>query len=165
VKPFVINKHGRLVFPANFLGELDFSVLEGLDQFTAVIGRDFEAKAPTGTDILARVEAGYYPGRFELLRDLGQNLFWVNRNAPAEAVAPVAPYPPVQVREEFRIQPKLEALAIVRGDHPPDPRLRTRLRGRCGRRVRRPYLIDAVRRGMRRVLSERASPDGRLRRP
>jgi 3-oxoacyl-[acyl-carrier-protein] synthase III len=81
VKPFVINKHGRLVFPANFLGELDFSVLESLDQFTAVIGRDFEAKAPTGTDILARVEAGTYPGRFELLRDLGQNLFWVNRYA------------------------------------------------------------------------------------
>jgi 3-oxoacyl-[acyl-carrier-protein] synthase III len=81
VKPFVINRHGRLVFPANFLGELDFSVLEGLDQFTAVIGRDFEAKAPTGTDILARVEAGHYSGRFELLRDLGQNLFWVNRYA------------------------------------------------------------------------------------
>jgi 3-oxoacyl-[acyl-carrier-protein] synthase III len=81
VKPFVINTHGRLVFPANFLGELDFSVLESLDQFTAVIGRDFEAKAPTGTDILARVEAGTYPGRFELLRDLGQNLFWVNRYA------------------------------------------------------------------------------------
>jgi 3-oxoacyl-[acyl-carrier-protein] synthase III len=81
VKPFVINKHGRLVFPANFLGELDFSVLDGLGQFTAVIGRDFEAKAPTGTDILARVEAGHYPGRFELLRDLGQNLFWVNRYA------------------------------------------------------------------------------------
>jgi 3-oxoacyl-(acyl-carrier-protein) synthase III len=77
----VVNRHGRLVFPANFLGELDFSVLESLDQFTAVIGRDFEAKAPTGTDILSRVEAGNYPGRFELLRDLGQNLFWVNRYA------------------------------------------------------------------------------------
>jgi 3-oxoacyl-(acyl-carrier-protein) synthase III len=81
MKPFVINRHGRLVFPANFLGELDFSVLETLDQFTAVIGRDFEAKAPTGTDILARVESGAYPGRFELLRDLGQNLYWVNRYA------------------------------------------------------------------------------------
>ena len=79
MKPFVINKHGRLVFPANFLGELDFSVLESLDQFTAVIGREFEAKAPTGTDILSRVESGSYPGRFELLRDLGQNLFWANR--------------------------------------------------------------------------------------
>ena len=79
MKPFVINRHGRLVFPANFLGDLDFSVLETLDQFTAVIGRDFEAKAPTGTDMLARVESGAYPGRFELLRDLGQNLYWVNR--------------------------------------------------------------------------------------
>ena len=76
---FVVNRHGRLVFPDNFLGELDFSVLDTLDQFTAVIGRDFEAKAPTGTDILARVESGSYPGRFELLRDLGQNLFWANR--------------------------------------------------------------------------------------
>ena len=81
MKPFVVNRHGRLVFPANFLGDLDFSVLDTLEQFTAVIGRDFEAKAPTGTDILARVEAGNYPGRFELLRDLGQNLFWVNRYA------------------------------------------------------------------------------------
>ena len=81
MKPFVVNRHGRLVFPANFLGELDFSVLDTLDQFTAVIGRDFEAKAPTGTDILARVESGAYPGRFELLRDLGQNLYWVNRYA------------------------------------------------------------------------------------
>jgi len=79
VKPFVVNRHGRLVFPANFLGDLDFSVLETLDQFTAVIGRDFEAKAPTGTDILVRVESGAYPRRFELLRDLGQHLYWANR--------------------------------------------------------------------------------------
>jgi 3-oxoacyl-[acyl-carrier-protein] synthase III len=81
MKPFVVNRYGRLVFPANFLGDLDFSVLGTLDQFAAVIGRDFEAKAPTGTDILARVESGAYPGRFELLRDLGQNLYWVNRYA------------------------------------------------------------------------------------
>ena len=79
MKPFVINQHGRLVFPASLFAELDFSVLETLDQFTAVIGRDFEAKAPTGSDILARVESGAYSGRFGLLRDLGQNLFWVNR--------------------------------------------------------------------------------------
>ncbi|MEJ2887731.1 3-oxoacyl-[acyl-carrier-protein] synthase III C-terminal domain-containing protein [Actinomycetospora aeridis] len=79
MKPFVINRHGRLVFPANFFGELDFTVLDTLEQFTAVIERDFEAKAPTGTDILHRVESGSYPSRFELLRDLGQNLFWVNR--------------------------------------------------------------------------------------
>ena len=79
MKPFVVNRYGRLVFPANFLGDLDFTVLETLDQFTAVIGRDFEAKAPTGTDILARVEAGDYASRFGLLRDLGQNLYWANR--------------------------------------------------------------------------------------
>jgi len=81
VKTFVVNRHGRLVFPANFVGDLDFSVLETLDQFTAVIERDFEAKAPTGTDILARLESGSYSGRFELLRDLGQNLYWANRYA------------------------------------------------------------------------------------
>ncbi len=79
MKPFVLNRHGRLVFPANFLGQLDFSVLHTLEQFTAVIGRDFEAKAPTGSEILDRIESGAYPGRFELLRDLGQDLFWVNR--------------------------------------------------------------------------------------
>jgi 3-oxoacyl-[acyl-carrier-protein] synthase III len=79
MKAFVVNRHGRLVFPANFLGELDFSVLGTLEQFTAVIGRDFEAKAPSGTDILARVESGGYADRFGLLRDLGQNLFWANR--------------------------------------------------------------------------------------
>jgi 3-oxoacyl-[acyl-carrier-protein] synthase III len=79
VKAFVVNRYGRLVFPANFQAELDFSVLGTLEQFTAVIGRDFEAKAPTGTDILARVESGAYAGRFDLLRDLGQNLFWANR--------------------------------------------------------------------------------------
>jgi 3-oxoacyl-[acyl-carrier-protein] synthase III len=81
MKPFVVNRHGRIVFPANVLGALDFSVLDTIDQFRAVIGRDFEAKAPTGTDILARVDSGEYPNRFALLRDLGQNLYWVNRYA------------------------------------------------------------------------------------
>ena len=32
-------------------------------------------------------------------------------------MAPVTPYPPVRVREAFSVQPKLEALAIVRGEH------------------------------------------------
>lgn len=79
MKPFVINRHGRLVFPANFHVDLDFSLLDTLDRFTAVIGRDLEAKAPTGTELLARIESGAYPGRFELLRDLGQHLLWVSR--------------------------------------------------------------------------------------
>ncbi|MCX6465145.1 MAG: ketoacyl-ACP synthase III [Pseudonocardiales bacterium] len=79
MKPFVMNRHGKLVFPATVLAELDFSVLESLEQFTAVIGRDFEAKAPTGSTILERAESGAYASRFPLLRDLAQNLFWVNR--------------------------------------------------------------------------------------
>lgn len=81
MKPFVVNRSGRLVFPENFFPELDFSVFETLEQFVAVIKRDFEEKAPTGTDILTRVESGSYRGRYELLRDLALNLFWVNRYA------------------------------------------------------------------------------------
>ena len=79
MKPFVVNSHERLVFPANFLPELDFSVIDGLEQFTAIVERDFEAKAPTGTDILDRITSEAYSSRYELLRDMGQNLFWVNR--------------------------------------------------------------------------------------
>jgi 3-oxoacyl-[acyl-carrier-protein] synthase-3 len=81
MKPFVNNRHGRLVFPSNFLPELDFSVIETLEQLDAVIRRDFEAKAPTGTEILERVESGVYQTRYGLLRDLALNLFWVNRYA------------------------------------------------------------------------------------
>jgi 3-oxoacyl-(acyl-carrier-protein) synthase III len=81
MKPFVLNRYGRMVFPGNFFPELDFSVFETLEQFAAVIRRDFEEKAPVETDIAARVESGAYTGRYELLRDLALNLFWVNRYA------------------------------------------------------------------------------------
>ena len=81
MKPFVINRYDRIVFPFNFFPGLDFSVFETLDQFAAVIKRDFEEKAPTETDIVARVEASQYRGRYELLRDVALNLFWVNRYA------------------------------------------------------------------------------------
>jgi len=47
MKPFVINRYGRIVFPYNFFPALDFSVFETLDQFAAVIRRDFEDKAAT----------------------------------------------------------------------------------------------------------------------
>ncbi len=80
-KPFVINRHGRLVFPSNFLADLDFSAIETEEQLSAVVRRDFEAKAPTGSDILAKTDSGGYASRFELLRDLALNLFWANRNA------------------------------------------------------------------------------------
>src|SRR3954454_11483038 len=79
MKPFVINRHGRLVFPSNFLPELDFSVLPTIERLDAVIARDFEAKAPTGTDILERVESNSYERRYDLLRDVALNLVWVNR--------------------------------------------------------------------------------------
>jgi 3-oxoacyl-(acyl-carrier-protein) synthase III len=81
MKPFVVNRHGRLVFPSNFLPELDFTVIDSLEQLDAVVERDFEAKAPTGTDILERVESDAYATRYELLRDLALNLMWVNRYA------------------------------------------------------------------------------------
>jgi 3-oxoacyl-(acyl-carrier-protein) synthase III len=80
MKPFVLNQHGRIVFPSNFFPELDFSVFETLEQLEAVLERDFEAKAPTGTDILERVESGSYHTRYDLLRDMALNLFWADRN-------------------------------------------------------------------------------------
>jgi 3-oxoacyl-(acyl-carrier-protein) synthase III len=36
---------------------------------------------------------------------------------PNGVIAPATPYPPVRVREAFVIQPKLAALAVVRGEH------------------------------------------------
>src|SRR5919107_3518788 len=71
MQPFVINSHGRIVFPSNFLPTLDFTVVR----------RDFEAKAPSGTEILRRVEAGEYSTRYELMRDVALHLFWTNRFA------------------------------------------------------------------------------------
>jgi 3-oxoacyl-(acyl-carrier-protein) synthase III len=81
MKPFIVNRYGRIVFPFNFFPELDFSVFETLDQFAAVIKRDFEDKAPSETDIVARLESGAYKGRYDVLRDLALTLFWVNRYA------------------------------------------------------------------------------------
>jgi 3-oxoacyl-[acyl-carrier-protein] synthase-3 len=76
---FELNKHGKLVFPANCFPDLDFSTVENLEQLTAVIQRDFDAKAPTGTDILERIKTGSYQSKFELMRDMALNLFWANR--------------------------------------------------------------------------------------
>ncbi len=81
MQPFLINGHGRMVFPSNFLPELDFTVLQTLDQLARVIRRDFEAKSPSGTDILRRVETGGYDRRYELMRDVALHLFWSNRFA------------------------------------------------------------------------------------
>ena len=81
MQPFVVNRHDRIVFPSNFVPELDLSVIHSLEQLDRVIRRDFEVKAPTGTDILDRIGRGGYASRYELLRDLALNLFWTNRFA------------------------------------------------------------------------------------
>ena len=79
MQPFVLNRYDRIVFPSNFFPELDLSVIHSLEQLDRVIRRDFEVKAPTGTDILHRVEEGAYSTRYDLMRDLALNLFWTNR--------------------------------------------------------------------------------------
>ncbi len=79
LKPFVINRHGRLVFPCNFFPELDFSVFDSLKQFAAVIRRDFGEKAPTEVEIVSRLQSAKYQNRYEVCRDVALNLFWANR--------------------------------------------------------------------------------------
>ena len=78
MKPFVLNRHGRLVFPSNFIPELDFSVIETLEQLDAVIratSRPRRRRAPRSCE---RVEPGGYADRATtLMRDLALNLFWV----------------------------------------------------------------------------------------
>jgi 3-oxoacyl-[acyl-carrier-protein] synthase-3 len=82
LQSFVINSHGRMVFPSNFIPDLDFTVIDSLDQLEEVVRRDVEAKAPSGTEILRRIEAGdHYRTRFELMRDVALNLFWTDRFA------------------------------------------------------------------------------------
>ncbi|MBS1693319.1 MAG: ketoacyl-ACP synthase III [Actinobacteria bacterium] len=76
---FELNKHGKLVFPANCFPDLDFSTFDSLDQLEAVIQRDFDSKAPTGSEILERIKTGGYTSKFELMRDMALNLFWANR--------------------------------------------------------------------------------------
>ncbi|KGH46557.1 3-ketoacyl-ACP synthase [Modestobacter caceresii] len=78
---FALNKHGRLVLPSNIFPQLDFSTMETLEQLDSVIRRDFETKAPSGTDILDKVRVGGYESRYALMRDLALNLFWANRFA------------------------------------------------------------------------------------
>src|SRR3954447_25387339 len=78
---FALNRHGRLVLPSNIFPQLDFSTMETLEQLDSVIRRDFETKAPSGTDILDKIRMGGYETRYALMRDLALNLFWANRFA------------------------------------------------------------------------------------
>ena len=81
MKRFVINRHGRIVLPFNFFPERDFSAFATLEQFDALIKRDFDEKALQETEIARRVDAGAYRSRYELLRDVAMNLFGANRYA------------------------------------------------------------------------------------
>jgi len=81
MKPFVLDRYGRIVFPFNFLPELDFSVFETLEDFETLVRRDFEAKARSEGEIVADLEAGAYRERYRLLRDLAGHLFWSDRYA------------------------------------------------------------------------------------
>ena len=76
---YEINKHGKIVFPANCFPDLDFSTFESLEQLDPFVRRDFDSKAPTGSDILERIKTGAYQSKFELMRDMALNLFWANR--------------------------------------------------------------------------------------
>jgi 3-oxoacyl-[acyl-carrier-protein] synthase-3 len=79
VNAFLLNRHGRLVFPSSIMPQLDFSTMESLEQLDTVIRRDFETKAPSGTDILEKTRTGGYDSRYALMRDMALNLFWANR--------------------------------------------------------------------------------------
>jgi 3-oxoacyl-[acyl-carrier-protein] synthase III len=81
VKSFVLDRYGRIVFPFNFVPELDFSIFDTLEDFEAVVRRDFEDKARSEAEIVADLEAGAYRERYWLLRDLAGHLFWSDRYA------------------------------------------------------------------------------------
>jgi hypothetical protein len=52
MQPWVLNRHDQIVFPSNFVPELDLSVVDSLEQVDSVIRRDFETKAPTGQRVV-----------------------------------------------------------------------------------------------------------------
>ena len=54
LKPFVINSHGRIVFPGQFLSRVGLFCFKTLKQFAAVIRRDFGEKAFTDVEIVGR---------------------------------------------------------------------------------------------------------------
>jgi len=81
LKPFAVNRYGRLVFPGNFVPELDLSIIPGWNQFDASLTRDFGAKAPTASQLLATSEARGWETRYELLKDASLHLYWAERYA------------------------------------------------------------------------------------
>ncbi|MGH8291511.1 MAG: 3-oxoacyl-[acyl-carrier-protein] synthase III C-terminal domain-containing protein [Steroidobacteraceae bacterium] len=79
MKPFAIDRHGRLALPSHFFPAVDFSALDSIEQLTTLVQRDFDSKGPSGAELVRRLESGAYRDRYQLLRDLALHLFWVNR--------------------------------------------------------------------------------------
>jgi 3-oxoacyl-[acyl-carrier-protein] synthase III len=69
------------------------------DDFVVV----FAPRNPDVLDFIRRVRAGERPPS--------------RPKPPDEAREPVAPYPPLIVREQFAVRPRIEALAVVKGEH------------------------------------------------
>src|SRR5262249_31401137 len=67
--------------PSNAWPRLDFSVFDTVGQLSAAVSRDFEAKAPSASQIVSHLKAGACPARDEFLRDLGVHAVWGNRVA------------------------------------------------------------------------------------
>ncbi len=78
LKPFVINSHGRIVFPGNFFHRAGLFCFQNpqtiCSRYPARLRR-----APTDVEIAASLQAGEYKSRYDLCRDLVLNRFWVNR--------------------------------------------------------------------------------------
>ena len=80
MQPFVVNSHDRIVFPSNFVPELDLSVIDSLDQLdtsSGVTSRRRRRPGPTSRTGRGR----RYTRRYELMRDIALNMFWTGRFA------------------------------------------------------------------------------------
>ncbi|WP_420750792.1 3-oxoacyl-ACP synthase III family protein [Rhodococcus sp. O3] len=79
MQQFEVNRHGQIVFPCNFFPDLDFSTITSLEQLDSIIRRDFDTKAPTVSEIIARSERGAYRSKTDIMRDMALNVYWANR--------------------------------------------------------------------------------------
>jgi len=115
---FIVNRHGRIVFPQNFFPRLDFGVFAGLEDFEAVIKRDFDGKCRTHDDLVARATSGHYRSRYELLRDVVSNLYWSHRYALT-----MYEKRPTRWRDTPRAQPDVYLPSVPPGDAGPLARI------------------------------------------
>ena len=79
MKPFVVNRYGQIVFPFNFIPELDFSVFETLEQFAAVI--PWLIVNRNGLTVFAHAETG------NALEDHIEHVLWLGTSEPLNLAA------------------------------------------------------------------------------